>query len=114
MTEQAETPRTPEPLTAEERDALRLLALNALEDGAWHNAPFLEAFIDGDDEPVFNGDDTAFIAAVTPSIVLRLLADRDRATRSVVAPDADLRAALAKALAGLESAEWLVLFGDPA
>lgn len=63
---------TTQRLAAGDLKRLRELAESAEDDG-WYNAPFLRAFIDEDDAPVFSEADAAFIAAADPSTVRALL-----------------------------------------
>lgn len=58
---------------AEDWTELRRLGIAAQADGAWYNAPFLVAFIDGDDEQVIPAADAAYIASASPDRILRLL-----------------------------------------
>lgn len=62
-----ETPRTAAGLST-----LRTLTLEAMQVG-WHNAGFLRAFIDDDEEQVFPDVDARFIEAMSPSVVLALI-----------------------------------------
>jgi hypothetical protein len=68
-------------------EELRRLAHEAMGDG-WHNAGFLRAFIDDDDEAVFSPEDARFIEAASPSVVLRLL-DAEAGLREAAKAAAD-------------------------
>jgi hypothetical protein len=54
-------------------EILRQLAREAMSVG-WYSAGFFRAFIDEDDAEVFSAADARFMAAVTPQVVLRILA----------------------------------------
>lgn len=59
-------------MNAAKLDELAALT-EAIWDGGWHNADYLRAFIDNDDERVFPAEDAAYIAALDPSTVRDLI-----------------------------------------